>query len=200
MNRDELRQLWDDYRDGALGAEQRRAFEQMLTDSQAEAALYEAETRWIASLHDDDASPRDVDGFVDVVLGAWQTPTVAGRIGFGSPLRWAMGLAAMIAVAAGGAIFSRLIDVPDAQPGRYANIGDPSTDGETDATPSTPLTDPVTALVRGTRGNFVIAAAQPKRIGEAVSRTTDLLDVGALIGLLDPGVPDPAQFIEPAGS
>lgn len=47
-----IEQMWDAYRDGELSADQVVQFEQYLADHPDQKALYDAESQWLISLHD----------------------------------------------------------------------------------------------------------------------------------------------------
>ncbi|HAI13433.1 MAG TPA: hypothetical protein DCM28_17125 [Phycisphaerales bacterium] len=47
-----IEHLWDAYRDGDITAEDKALFEQYLADHPDEQALFDAETQWLDSLHD----------------------------------------------------------------------------------------------------------------------------------------------------
>lgn len=104
MNHQELDELWDGCRDGALSAAERQRLDELLAQDDAARQLFDAETQWLTALTagqlDPATAPQD-DAFVESVLARWQTePTgVLARINWRSAL-FSSGWAAAAAVVA----------------------------------------------------------------------------------------------------
>lgn len=197
MTRQQLEQLWDDYRDGTLGAADRAAFDEALRQDEQAAALFKAESQWLASMADEGASARgeSADGglFAQRVLGKWhEERAVVGRIGFANRRGWAVGIAAAVAAFVGGALVLNMMQTPPTDPGANTVVINPPP-------VSAPKADGVAMLLTSAGDSFASAAAQPAKLRQTVSTAADMLDVNKLFALLDPGVPDPALLTRPAG-
>jgi hypothetical protein len=218
-------ELWDDYRDGSLPSEQHQQFESYLKSSPQAQAIFDAESNWLNDIASTDAAfdikadlnedlptqlelEHNDENFTASIINQWQSthdhsPAVAGRIGFA---RWqhaapwikaATSIAALIAITAIGLLVGNALKTPTADP-IAANPNNNTNDNTTANNINTTTINPITAMLQGTRNNAAIAAVHPTRIKQTVADTVALLDVNALMDLIDPGVPDPATFIEPA--
>ncbi len=117
------------------------------------------------------------------------------------------GLAAAVALLTLAAIYGNFLgndtgtgtppgDIVVVPPGTVPNVTPPLT-GTTqpDAQPlETP--DALGLLFASAKNNYALAAASPSRIKQGFANTAAFLDVGNLASLLDPGLPDPADFVE----
>jgi hypothetical protein len=105
-----IEQLWDAYRDGDISAADKAVFEQFLADHPDQKALFDAESQWLTSLHDQPviramaypANTKQHD-FAAAVLNQWdeQSKPVLARIHWKSAAFSAgwLAAAAMIAIA-----------------------------------------------------------------------------------------------------
>ncbi|MEX2213787.1 MAG: hypothetical protein WD768_06655, partial [Phycisphaeraceae bacterium] len=60
-------------------------------------------------------------------------------------------------------------------------------------------TDANAMLMTGTREGFAAVATGPGMLKDTVVNPGALLDVNQLVSFLNPGVPDPADFVSPRG-
>jgi hypothetical protein len=206
MNQQQRQQLWDECRDGTISAADRAAFEEYLRANEPAAAMWKAESQWLEALADVDASfegeanPLSAAGFADGVLNQWrpaaggasEAEPVVGRIGFGGTLGWAIGIAAMVAFFVLGAIYSNVLNLKPETGG-----GGPMVKGPT-VIPDPPAgADAIGLLMASAKDNYALAAAGPAKIRQGFTNTAAFFDVSRLASLLDPGVPDPAEFVAP---
>lgn len=201
---DQIDQLWEASRDGELTDAQRRELDDALAAAEGRRAIFDAETKWLEELasRDEETTRQggiDSDAFVAATMTRWQAERRGGviaRIGFVRVLRWAGAVAAMIAVAVGGAMMSGLFDSPQPEvPPVVVNNGDDDTNPSTPDQPTEP--DHVSALMKGASQTYALATTQPAALRDAVAGAGNLLDMDNLVSLLDPGVPDPAGLTEP---
>lgn len=212
MNKQQIEQLWEAQRDGTISESDRAAFEQHLRESEPAAAMWKAESQWLKMIGDvdasfDDAAPmRDQPTFVASVLDHWQVEAEREELGVvatigpvrrGNSLRWLIGIAAMVAIVVLGAFAFNLFNPSN-------NTTDPNNIVATNPpvkTPDVPVAteapDAIGLLFASAKDNYTAAAAQPARIRQGLSDTVALLDVANLTALFDPGIPDPADFVEP---
>lgn len=212
MNKQQIEQLWEAERDGTISETDRVAFEQHLRESEPAAAMWKAESQWLEMIGDvdasfDDAAPmRDQPTFVASVLDHWQVEAEREELGVvatigpvrrGNSLRWLIGIAAMVAIVVLGAFAFNLFNPSN-------NTTDPNNIVATNPpvkTPDVPVAteapDAIGLLFASAKDNYTVAAAQPARIRQGLSDTVALLDVANLTALFDPGIPDPADFVEP---
>ncbi len=190
MKQDELHNLWDDYRDGTLDAEQRRAFEQAVADDPRAAELFAAESQWLDALAEVETPAASDDVFTRGVMDAWGAPAqqpVLARIGWGR-----------FAAAAGVAIAATITLIVWINQPNVTNNTKPTgpVAGGPRGTPTAPVAqpDPVGAMLRNVDAQV---SQQPVRLRQAVSETVALLDVKNVMNLLEVPVPDPAQYVEP---
>lgn len=103
-----IEQLWDAYRDGDITAADKVLFEQYLADHPDQAQLFQAESLWLESLHDQPvamALPSEEvsanHAFTDTVLAQWdeQSKPVLARIHWKSAAFSASWLVAAAAIA-----------------------------------------------------------------------------------------------------
>ena len=198
MTRQQLDELWDDYRDGTLGAADRAAFDEALRQDEQAASLFKAESQWLASMAQEGAAARgespDGGQFTRRVLDKWhEESAVAGRIGFANRRGWFVGIAAAVAACIGGALLLSTIQTQPTDPGKGTVVVNPP------PPVAAPKADAVAMLLTSAGDSFASAAAQPARLRQTVSTAADMLDVNKLFSLLDPGVPDPALLTRPAG-
>lgn len=107
-----IEHLWDGYRDGELSDADKALFEQYLADHPDQKALYDAESQWLVTLHDQPvmiqhalpltaAAPSGNKTFADAVLDKWddQSRPVLARIHWKSAAFSAGWLVAAAAIA-----------------------------------------------------------------------------------------------------
>ena len=199
---DHLQAMWDACRDGSLSAEEQQSFEAMLAKDEHAAALWNAETQWLAALGDMSESHARVstaptaDGFARSVVDHWiseETRPVVARI---EPTvapagwrHWIGSVAAAIILVAGGIFLANQMDqTPD--PGNTVVNGGTNT--------QTPTASPVSLLVANTKATD-LEAAHPTAIKRTVSDAVAVLDPSNIVDLLEPSMPDPADFFEQLG-
>jgi hypothetical protein len=210
MTKQQLEQLWDEYRDGTISAGDRAAFEEYLRGNDAAASMWKAESQWLEVLADVDASfegetnTLSAAGFADGVLSKWSAEShreggdVVGRIGFGRFAGWAIGIAAMVAFFVLGAIYSNVLNVNPADPGTNVVVTPPDQPVVPVPAPgSQDGPDAIGLLMASAKDNYALAAAGPAKIRQGFTSTAAFFDVSRLATLLDPGVPDPAALVEP---
>jgi len=197
MNQQQLNQLWDDHRDGTLCDADRAAFEAHLRTHEASAAMWKAESQWLSMLREEGADGqvgRPTQVFVDGVISAWRSQPgdaasdVVGRIGWRRYTGWIGAAAAMVAVFVLGAVYSNMLDSSATPPGPPIARVAPTPKAAPDA---------IGLLMTSARDGYSLAAAQPARIRQGFTTTAAMLDVSGIADLFDPGVPDPAKFVEP---
>ena len=186
MNRDQLEQLWDDRRDGTLGDEQTRAFDDAVRRDPALRAMWDAESQWLDVLAANESASDDA--FAGDVVARWrreQDQPVVGRVDGQR--------AGQIWYAVGSAMAAALLIV--AAWAGYQNNQPPTTPPAIVKAPAdTDTPDPVGALMRNIDEQV---AEQPAKIRKVVSDTAALLDVKRVFSLLEVPVPDPAEYVEP---
>lgn len=193
MNKDQMNQIWDEYRDGTLSAADRAAFEAYLQAHEPAAAMWHAESQWLDLLAEADAAGeqqgRPTPAFVHAVVAGWQSQEsgVIGRIGWRRYVAPAMGIAAVVAVFVLAALYADIFKTAAPPPERdVARV-----------TPPSAAPDAISLLMASAKDGYSLAAAQPARIRQGFSSTAAFLDVSRLAEIFDPGVPDPAEFVEP---
>ena len=212
MNKQQIEQLWEAHRDGSISETDRVAFEQHLRESEPAAAMWKAESQWLEMIGDvdasfDEASPmRDRTTFVASVLDHWQVEAEREQLGVVAtigpvrsrrPLGFILGLAAMLAILLLGGFYFKLFNPSNntTNPNNNVVVAPPPKAPETPAAPDAP--DAIGLLFASAKDSYAVAAAQPARIKQGFSSTAAFLDVSNLTALLDPGIPDPADFVEP---
>lgn len=216
MNKQQIEQLWEAQRDGTISETDRVVFEQHLRESEPAAAMWKAESQWLEMIGDvdasfDDSAPmRDQPTFVASVLDHWQVEAEREQLGVVATIgparssrsarsfRFILGLAAMVAIVVIGAIYFNAFNQTS------TNTTDPNNSiaqnppvKTPDVPDATEAPDAIGLLFASAKDSYTLAAAQPARIRQGFSDTAALLDVANLTALLDPGLPDPADFVEP---
>lgn len=208
-----LAAMWDDYRDGTLDEKQIALFEASLAESDEANALWQAESQWLEAIGDigDLAMAMDTDGtrtaantstgsaFASSVVEYWfaeETQPVVGRIETNSIesaswRQWAGSVAAAIILVAGGLFLANQMNQP-------ADNGNTLTKGGNTAPPITATASPVSLLVASTNASD-LDMAHPTNIQRTLSDAMAVLDPSKLVDLLEPAMPDPADYFEQLG-
>lgn len=214
MNKEKLDTLWEACRDGSISESDRAVFDRYLNENDQAAALWEAESQWLAMMSDVDGAMaqepagRDGHAFAISVLDQWQVQqerealgvvaTIGPTLATGFVRRYA-GIAAMLALFLGAAIYVGILTAnkqpTDGGPVAIVPPKDTQPDGKSPAAATAP--DAIGLLMSSAKENYALAAAQPSRLRQGFADTAAMFDVANLASLLDPGLPDPAEFVVP---
>ncbi len=196
----ELAALWDEHRDGTLSAEQQQQFDALLAEHDDARALWRAESQWLEALAESDFTDLPTNGqasdFAADVITAWQTDVapqpVIGRIEPVSAWRWAANIAAAVILVAGVMILAN-------QMNPTADSTDSFAKGRNGGNNNTVVDEPVSPLSQLVANTSAtdLDVAHPSNIRRKVTEAVAVLDPGNLVDLLDPAMPDPAEYFEP---
>lgn len=174
---DHMEQLWNKALDGEITPAERELFERHLRDNPADRRLWEAESRWLASLRDDTGEvPAAVAAFTQAVFqrAAHLQParSILAKIG-----RWAAAAAVVVVtwqalyqMAPVRPIVVEIPAAPDSPPGAGAIPGGAS--------------DPLSVLVMDFSRQVV--EDQPATVRSAISRTTRIFDWDLWLEMVGP--------------
>ena len=166
---------WEQFRDGSLGDEDRRAFEARLS-ADARKAQYQHESQWLEMLGETPAFA-DSDVFTQRVLDEWQAQRgrhVLRKIGPRGVAAMAVGWAALLALA----------------------VGLSQTSWWNGSLQSPQASSAVSALVLNANRRY---DEQAMRVAQVVDRSSNLMGLSNFVGLLiEPAANSPAFFGEPS--
>lgn len=176
MNRHEIDQLWERHRDGELSDDERARFESHLKSDERDAALFEAESQWLAMLREPATrtTRKDAMAFTDATMKRWEDAPADGVL---ARFHWrtAFFSGAWAAAAAMIAVVMWINQPPvteqpaESTPSRYA-----------DSTPRFPgRSHPLTSVVNDVADQF---DRQPRNVEWVLDQARTFLDMNELAG------------------
>ncbi len=214
MNKEKLDKLWESCRDGSISESDRAVFEHHLRENENAAALWQAESHWLALMSDvdgamtEEASAPDGSTFAMSVLDHWQSQQEREALGViamigpagatGFVHRYAA-IAAMLALFAGAAIYVGILtsnrQIDDG--GKLAIVPPVNSQLPDVVASGATAPDAIGLLMSSAKEGYAVAAASPGRLKQGFADTAAMFDVAHLASLLDPGLPDPADYVLP---
>lgn len=219
MNKAKLNNLWEASRDGSISESDLAALEAHLRENESAAAMWQAESQWLALMADVDGEltdsamadePDAVSGesFAMSTVEAWQAQQerealgVVAKIGPSSAsgsLRRYASLAAMIVLFIGAAVYVSILTSQFGTNKDGEIVIAPSVKNNTNGNAAQETApEAIGLLLTSAKESYAVAAAQPARWRQGFADTAAMFDVANLADLLDPGVPDPATYILPS--